>query len=79
MSTGCTRRSTPAGPVCPSSTSRVETVDALYDGEPVDLVERPEFASVADLPCHTGLVLHSARGSALARITADKQVRPRPR
>ncbi len=52
----------------------VETVDALYEGEPVDLAERPEFAGVADEPCHTGLVLHSARGSALARITPDKQV-----
>jgi PhoH-like ATPase len=52
----------------------VETVDALYEGEPVELIDRPEFASVADQPCHTGLVLHSARGSALARITADKQV-----
>jgi PhoH-like ATPase len=52
----------------------VETVDALYEGEPVELAGRPEFATVADQPCHTGLVLHSARGSALARITPDKQV-----
>ncbi len=52
----------------------VETVDALYDGEALELIEQPEFASVADQPCHTGLVLHSARGSALARITPDKQV-----
>ena len=52
----------------------VETVDALYEGEPVELIDRPEFASVADQPCHTGLVLHSARGSALARITPDKRV-----
>jgi len=29
----------------------------------------------ADLPCHTGLVLHSPRGSALARVTADKHLR----
>ncbi|GHS87828.1 ATP-binding protein [Actinomycetota bacterium] len=28
-----------------------------------------------DLPCHTGLVLHSPRGSALGRVTADKFVR----
>ncbi|WP_029291752.1 PhoH family protein [Cellulomonas sp. HZM] len=27
-----------------------------------------------DLPCHTGLVLHSPRGSALGRVTADKHV-----
>ncbi|WP_454051237.1 PhoH family protein [Cellulomonas sp. Marseille-Q8402] len=26
------------------------------------------------LPCHTGLVLHSPRGSALGRVTADKHV-----
>ena len=28
-----------------------------------------------DLACHTGLVLHSPRGSALGRVTADKHVR----
>ncbi|AEE47062.1 PhoH family protein [Cellulomonas fimi] len=27
-----------------------------------------------DLPCHTGVVLHSPRGSALGRVTADKHV-----
>ncbi|WP_338184624.1 PhoH family protein [Jatrophihabitans sp.] len=52
-----------------------QTIDQLYDGEHLDLIEEPDFAAVSDLPCHTGLVLHSARGSALARITADKQVR----
>ncbi|MEJ2579445.1 MAG: PhoH family protein [Kineosporiaceae bacterium] len=30
---------------------------------------------VHDLPCHTGLVIMSPRGSALGRVTADKQVR----
>jgi PhoH-like ATPase len=41
----------------------------LYDGERLDLdVAR-------DLPCHTGLVLLSARGSALGRVTPGKQVR----
>src|SRR5690606_20217482 len=29
----------------------------------------------SELPCHTGLVLLSERGSALGRVTADKQVR----
>ena len=29
----------------------------------------------ADLPCHSGLVLISERGSALGRVTADKQIR----
>ena len=52
-----------------------ETVDALYDGDPIELAEEPDFADVADTPCHTGLVLHSIKGSALARVTPDKQVR----
>ena len=49
-----------------------EVVDELYDAErvgDVDLVE------ARDLPCHTGLVLVSDRGSALGRVTADKRVR----
>src|SRR5699024_1255012 len=29
---------------------------------------------VRDLPCNTGLVLHSPRGSALGRVTAEKQI-----
>jgi PhoH-like ATPase len=53
---------------------QAETVDALYDGEALGLVETPDFAPVADMPCHTGLVLHSIKGSALARVTPDKQV-----
>ncbi len=41
-------------------------IDALYAGEKV-------FDAIAkDLPCHTGVVLHSEKGSALARVTADK-------
>jgi PhoH-like ATPase len=52
-----------------------ETVDGLYEGAPLSLVEEPDFVDVADAPCHTGLVLHSVKGSALARVTADKQVR----
>jgi len=31
--------------------------------------------AAGDLPCHTGLVLHSPRGSALGRVTADKHIR----
>jgi PhoH-like ATPase len=46
-----------------------DDIDALY-GE-----DRIELAQAAELPCHTGLVLHSPRGSALGRVTADKQVR----
>jgi PhoH-like ATPase len=44
-------------------------LDALYDGQLVDM------DAARDLPCHTGLVLHSERGSALGRVTAGKQVR----
>ncbi|MDT4914473.1 MAG: PhoH-like ATPase [Pseudonocardiales bacterium] len=51
------------------------TVDALYDGGAIELADEPDFTEVADAPCHTGLVLHSAKGSALARVTPDKQVR----
>jgi PhoH-like ATPase len=47
----------------------VEDVDRLYDDQVIDL----EVA--IDLPCHTGLVLLSDRGSALGRVTADKRVR----
>ncbi|MGH8970156.1 MAG: PhoH family protein [Actinomycetes bacterium] len=46
-----------------------ELIDQMYDAERVDLAE------VRELPCHTGLVLLSERGSALGRVTADKQVR----
>ena len=34
-----------------------------------------EHAQAAELPCHTGLVLLSPRGSGLGRVGADKQVR----
>ena len=46
-----------------------EQVSALYGGETLDL------DVAAGLPCHTGLVLHSPRGSALARVLPDKTVR----
>ncbi len=50
-------------------------VDAIYEGAGIDLVEHEDFRDVAELPCHTGLVLHSTKGSALARITPDKRAR----
>ncbi len=56
-------------------TVAAETVDALYDDGPIELADALDLAAVADHPCHTGLVLHSVKGSALARITPDKQVR----
>jgi PhoH-like ATPase len=51
-----------------------EAVDELYDGTLLPLTD-PDFETVSDSPCHTGLVLHSPKGSALARVTPDKQVR----
>ncbi|MCF2528186.1 PhoH family protein [Yinghuangia soli] len=44
-------------------------IDALFENERIHL------EAAADLPCHTGLVLVSERGKALARVTPDKQVR----
>ena len=44
-------------------------VDVLYDDGVVDL----EAAS--ELPCHSGLVMIYERGSALGRVTPDKQVK----
>src|SRR5690625_6606141 len=41
----------------------------LYDGELIDIPE------VAHHPVHTGVTVTSPRGSALGRITRDKQVR----
>jgi PhoH-like ATPase len=52
-----------------------DVVDSLYDDDRIDVSERAELLQVADLPCHTGLVLHSPRGSALARVTPDKELR----
>jgi PhoH-like ATPase len=43
-------------------------IDLLYDEGVVDLDQ------ARDLPCHTGLVLLSERGSALGRVRADKRV-----
>ncbi|MCX4096102.1 PhoH family protein [Nocardia sp. alder85J] len=45
-----------------------ECVDRLYTEGVIDLDE------ARDLPCHTGIRLLSANGSALARITPDKRV-----
>ena len=46
-----------------------DLLDALYDETVVDL------DAARDLPCHTGLVLVSDRGSALGRVTPEKRVR----
>ncbi|WP_414654394.1 PhoH family protein [Intrasporangium sp.] len=47
----------------------VEQLDQLYDRG------RIEHAGAAELPCHTGLVLLSPRGSGLGRVGPDKQIR----
>ncbi|MCC2334401.1 PhoH family protein [Cellulomonas sp. zg-Y766] len=52
----------------------------LWEHESVPLADVATDASAltgaaGDLLCHTGLVLHSPRGSALGRVTADKHVR----
>ena len=41
-------------------------IDQLYASD------RAEHEIASTLPCHTGIVLHSEKGSALARITAEK-------
>jgi PhoH-like ATPase len=46
-----------------------DQVARLYAGEELELDE------TENLPCHTGLVIHSARGSALGRVNPDKTVR----
>ncbi|WP_420485483.1 PhoH family protein [Intrasporangium calvum] len=46
-----------------------DELDALYDRG------RIEHPVASELPCHTGLVLLSPRGSGLGRVGADKQVR----
>jgi PhoH-like ATPase len=44
-------------------------VSALYEQE------RVELAAARELPCHTGVVLVSERGSALGRVAPDKSLR----
>jgi len=46
-----------------------DEVDSLYAEETLDL------EAARELPCHTGVVLLSDRGSALARVAADKTLR----
>ncbi|UQU65632.1 PhoH family protein [Couchioplanes caeruleus] len=46
-----------------------DEVNRLYQGDEL------EVADAEHLPCHTGLVIHSSRGSALGRMTPDKTVK----
>ena len=43
-------------------------IDALYEAD------RVEHSLGHEHPCHTGIVLHSEKGSALARVTPDKKI-----
>ena len=47
-------------------------IDALYAGERVSDPLTNQIAR--DLPCHTGVVLHSEKGSALVRVISDKSL-----
>lgn len=44
------------------------TIDDLYSSD------RADHEAAHELPVHTGVVLHSERGSALARVTIDRQL-----
>jgi len=46
-----------------------EEMAALWENEELEHLEAGE------LPCHTGLVLHSSRGSALGRVRPDKHIK----
>ena len=46
-----------------------DSIDALYESTLIDI------DAARNLPCHTGLVLVSERGSALGRVTPEKRVR----
>jgi PhoH-like ATPase len=46
-----------------------EQVGSLYSGDELEVEE------AENLPCHTGLVIHSPRGSALARVNPDKTIK----
>ncbi|WP_066464191.1 PhoH family protein [Sanguibacter suarezii] len=49
---------------------------ALWENESLELagLDPAALAAAAPTLCHTGLVLHSPRGSALARVTPDKHL-----
>ncbi|CAM3525370.1 PhoH family protein [Occultella aeris] len=46
----------------------------LFGEEHLSIADLAIGDGVRDLPCHTGLVLHSPRGSGLGRVTPDKQI-----
>lgn len=54
-----------------------EQVSTLYEGGELELaaLDPAVVEAASPLLCHTGLVIHSAGGSALGRVTPDKTVR----
>lgn len=52
-------------------------MSGLWESESLELtgLDPAVVEAAGPLMCHTGLVVHSPRGSALGRVTADKQVR----
>src|SRR5699024_8848525 len=52
-----------------------EEMSRLFDQSSVAFTDLHQGQELAELPCHTGMVLHSPSGSALGRLTADKQIR----
>ncbi|AEG43685.1 PhoH family protein [Isoptericola variabilis] len=54
-----------------------EQMGMLYEHEELELaaLDPQVLDAAAPLLCHTGLVIHSPRGSALGRVTADKKIR----
>lgn len=55
-------------------TVTAEEMAALWQHDRVAIADLDVASELRDLPCHTGLILHSARGSALGRVTPDKHV-----
>jgi PhoH-like ATPase len=56
-------------------TGMAELEVAAADVDQLYAEGRAELAEARDLPCHTGLILVTERGSGLARVTPDKAVR----
>lgn len=51
-----------------------EEMSQLFGEGSVSFTDLDQGQAFGELPCHTGMVLHSPTGSALGRVTADKQI-----
>lgn len=51
-----------------------QEMSQLWREDKLSISELMVSEAVRDLPCNTGLVLHGGTGSALGRVTADKQI-----